>query len=154
MAINVNGGGNGGGNGGRRRFHGSAAMSEINVTPFVDVVLVLLIIFMMTAHVVESGIEVEVPKTTSTIEKPLLDDPVITITNDGRFFLNDQAVGNIHSLADEIHRRFRTPKAVYLKADKETPWDVAVQVMSVLHDANLPVSVVTQPADEGKKRRR
>ena len=152
MAINVNGGGNGGS--GRRRFHGSSAMSEINVTPFVDVVLVLLIIFMMTAHVVESGIEVDVPKTTSTVEKPLLDDPVITITNDGRFFLNDQSVGNIHNLAEEIHRRFRSPKAVYLKADKETPWDVAVQVMSELGEAKLPVSVVTQPADEGKKRKR
>ena len=59
MAITVNGGGTSG----RRRFHGTSALSEINVTPFVDVVLVLLIIFMMTAHVMEFGIEVDVPKT-------------------------------------------------------------------------------------------
>jgi biopolymer transport protein ExbD len=153
VAISVNGGGNGNG-GGRRRFHGSSAMSDINVTPFVDVVLVLLIIFMMTAHVVESGVEVDVPKTKTTVEKPLLDNPVVVITNDGRFFLNDQPVGNIHNLPDEIRRRFRNPKAVYLKADKETPWDVAVQVMSELGDAKLPVSVVTQPEDESKKRMR
>ena len=59
MAINVNSEGGMG----RRRFHGMAAMSEINVTPFVDVVLVLLIIFMMTAQVMNSDIQVDVPKT-------------------------------------------------------------------------------------------
>jgi biopolymer transport protein ExbD len=64
MAITVNSGGMSG----RRRFHGTSALSEINVTPFVDVVLVLLIIFMMTAHVMDSGIEVDVPKTKSVKE--------------------------------------------------------------------------------------
>ena len=64
MAITVNNGGASG----RRRFHGMSALSEINVTPFVDVVLVLLIIFMMTAHVMDSGIEVDVPQTKSVKE--------------------------------------------------------------------------------------
>ncbi len=150
MAISVNGGS---GNGGRRRFHGSSALSEINVTPFVDVVLVLLIIFMMTAHVMESGVEVDVPKT-KTVEKSAQDFPVVAITADGRFFLNDQPVSNIHALAAAIQQRFGSTKGVYLKADKDTPWDVAVQVMSELGDAKLPVNVVTQPEDEGKKGRR
>jgi len=151
VAISVNGGGNG--NGGRRRFHGSSALADINVTPFVDVVLVLLIIFMMTAHVMESGIEVDVPKT-KTVEKSTQDIPVVIITADGRFFLNEQPVSNIHSLAAEIQRRFGKPKGVYLKADKDTPWDVAVQVMSELGDAQLPVNVVTQPEDEGRRKGR
>ena len=145
MAISVNGSTTGGG--GRRRFHGTSALADINVTPFVDVVLVLLIIFMMTAHVMESGIEVDVPKTRS-VEQSTKDLPQVIITSDGRFFLNEQAVGNIHNFAAEIRRRFPNQNAVYLKADRETPWDVAVQVMSELGDAHFAVNVVTQPEDE------
>jgi biopolymer transport protein ExbD len=150
MAISVNGGN---GTGGRRRFHGSAALSDINVTPFVDVVLVLLIIFMMTAHVMEYGMEVEVPKT-NRVEKSVQDLPVVTITRDGVFSLNGQKVDNIHNLSTEIRRRFPNPKGVYLVADKDTIWDVAVQVMAELGEAKLPVSVVTQPEDQAEKRRR
>jgi biopolymer transport protein ExbD len=150
MAITVNGGGS---NGGKRRFHGSAALSEINVTPFVDVVLVLLIIFMMTAHAMEYGIEIDVPKTRPTPEKSAQDLPIVQITHDGRFYLNDQPVDNIHNLARVIRQRYPNPKAVYLKADKEAIWDVCVQVMAELGDAKLNVNVVTQPADEPKRRR-
>jgi biopolymer transport protein ExbD len=149
MAISVNGGN---GNG-RRRSHGAAALSEINVTPFVDVVLVLLIIFMMTAHAMEYGIEIDVPKTRQVVEKNTLDLPIVQITHDGRFFLNDQPVENIHNLPAAIKQRFPNPKGVYLKADKDTIWDVAVQVMAELGDAKLPVNVVTQPDDQPKRRR-
>jgi biopolymer transport protein ExbD len=150
MAISVNGGGNGGG---RRRFHGTTAISEINVTPFVDVVLVLLIIFMMTAHAMEYGIEIDVPKTRQVVEKSALDLPIVQITHDGRFFLNDQPVDNIHNLAAAVKKRFPNPKGVYLKADKDTIWDVAVQVMAELGEAKLPVNVVTQPDDQPARRR-
>jgi biopolymer transport protein ExbD len=150
MAISVNGGGNGNG---RRRFHGTSALSEINVTPFVDVVLVLLIIFMMTAHAMEYGLEIDVPKTRTVVEKNTLDLPVVQITHDGRFFLNEQPVDNIHNLPSAIRRRFPNPKGVYLKADKDTIWDVAVQVMAELGEAKLPVNVVTQPDDQQKRRR-
>jgi len=150
MAISVNGGGNGHG---RRRFQSGAAISDINVTPFVDVVLVLLIIFMMTAHAMEYGIEIDVPKTKAVAEKSTLDFPIVQITHDGRFFLNEQPIDNIHNLAGAIKRRFPNPKGVYLKADKETIWDVAVQVMAELGEAKLPVNIVTQPADQQKRRR-
>lgn len=150
MAISVNGGGNGSG---RRRFHGTSALSEINVTPFVDVVLVLLIIFMMTAHAMEYGLDIDVPKTRG-VEKSTLDLPIVQITHDGRFFLNDQPVDNIHNLPAAIRQRFPNPKGVYLKADKDTIWDVAVQVIAELGEAKLPVNVVTQPDDQPQKRRR
>jgi biopolymer transport protein ExbD len=150
MAISVNGGGSGNG---KRRFHGNAALSEINVTPFVDVVLVLLIIFMMTAHAMEYGIEIDVPKTKSVVEKNTIDLPIVQITHDGRFFLNDQPVDNLHKLPSAIKQRFGKPKGVYLKADKDTIWDVAVQVMAELSDAQLPVNIVTQPDDQPKRRR-
>jgi biopolymer transport protein ExbD len=149
MAISVNGGGNGG----KRRFHGTPALSEINVTPFVDVVLVLLIIFMMTAHAMEYGIEIDVPKTRG-VEKSTVDLPIVQITHDGRFYLNDQPVDNIHNLPAAIKTRFPNTKGVYLKADKDTIWDVAVQVMAELGEAKLPVNVVTQPDDQPQKRRR
>ena len=151
MAVSVNGGGSNGG--GRRRRQGAAALSDINVTPFVDVVLVLLIIFMMTAHAMEYGIEIDVPKTKPITEKSTIDLPIVQITHDGRFFLNDQPVDNIHNLVPAIKRRFPNPKGVYLKADKDTIWDVCVQVMSELGSAKLPVNIVTQPADEPKRRR-
>src|SRR5438128_12508494 len=109
MAISVNGGGSGGS---RRRRQGSAAISDINFTPFVDLVLVVLIIFMMTAHAMEYGIEIDVPKTRQVAEKSTLDLPIVQITHDGKFFLNDQPVDNIHNLAAAVKRRFPNPKGV------------------------------------------
>ena len=65
------------------------SLSEINVTPFVDVVLVLLIIFMLTAHVMEFGIEVDVPKVRA-VKETAQEMPVVTITKDGTITLNGQ----------------------------------------------------------------
>jgi biopolymer transport protein ExbD len=121
-----------------RRFRGTGTLSEINVVPLVDVVLVLLIIFMLTAHVMEFGMEVEVP--------------VITISKDGETLLNDQPV-NINLLGEEILKRFGKSKAVYLRADRRTNWDPIAQVIAALGEAHLAVNVVTQPEeDTGKKR--
>ncbi len=147
MAIAVNGG-NGSG---RRRFHGSSALSEINVTPFVDVVLVLLIIFMMTAHVMEFGIEVDVPKT-KTVKDSARDLAVVNITRDGDLYLNDKQV-NINELGAIVKSRYRG-QAVYLRADKGTVWDVIAQVMATLGDAGIQVNAVTQPEDSAERRRR
>ena len=127
------------------------SLADINVTPLVDVVLVLLIIFMLTAHVMEFGLEVQVPTVKQTSTK--VDDlPVVTLTRDGASYLNDTPV-NINLLGQEIRRRFGSPKAVYLRADKGTTWDPMAQVISALTEAKLQVSVVTQPEDEAAKRR-
>src|SRR5579871_5430839 len=94
---------------GRRRFGaGNGALSEINVVPLVDVVLVLLIIFMLTAHVMEFGMEIDVPKTklSSTTTQEL---PVINITREGEIFLNEKPV-NINLIADSITQRFGKSK--------------------------------------------
>ena len=148
MAIST---GNGGSFSGRRRFHGSSALSEINVTPFVDVVLVLLIIFMMTAHVMEFGIEVDVPKT-KTVKDSAKDLAVINITRDGDLYLNDKPV-NINELGSILQSRYRG-QAVYLRADKDTIWNPIAQVMSELDDAKITVNVVTKPEDSADKRRK
>lgn len=147
MAFSMNGG-----TPGRRRFHGAPALSEINVTPFVDVVLVLLIIFMLTAHVMEFGIEVEVPKVRQ-VKDSAKELPVVTITKVGSLHLNENEV-NINALAGEVQKRFGRNQPVYLRADKATPWDPIAQVMSVLGEAKIPVNVVTQPEDTSERKGR
>src|SRR3954465_3888643 len=111
--------GNGGGGVGRSRFRGaSSSMSEINIVPLVDVVLVLLIIFMLTAHVMEFGLEVDVPKV-RTVKESAQEMPVVTITKDAVIKLNTDDV-NINDLAATIRRKYGKAKGVYVRADKET----------------------------------
>ncbi|MBV8820351.1 MAG: biopolymer transporter ExbD [Acidobacteriaceae bacterium] len=142
MAFSTNGGSSGVGRG---RFRGTSTLSEINVVPLVDVVLVLLIIFMLTAHVMEFGMEVDVPHTKET-KTASQDLPVVTISKDGNCSLNDRAT-NIHVIGQEILRRYGGQKAVYLRADKNANWDSIAQVVAALGDAKLAVNMVTQPVE-------
>ncbi len=151
MAFSLNNSSNGStSNFGRSRFRGTGTLSEINVVPLVDVVLVLLIIFMLTAHVMEFGLEVDVPKVKTTRDTTQ-ELPVVTITKDGDSFLNDKPV-NINLLGAEIQRRFGKSKAVYLRADRGTTWDPIAQVVAALGDAKLSVNIVTQPEEAGRRR--
>ena len=145
MAISFNGGGAGA----RRR--GGMALSEINVTPFVDVVLVLLIIFMLTAHVMEFGIEVDVPKVRA-VKDSAQELPTVTLTKDGTTYLNEKVV-NINDLRNAILQRFGNAKAVYVRADKDTIFDPIAQVLASLGQAGLQVNIVTQPEDTAPKGR-
>ena len=146
MAFSTNGGGS---RSGRR---GSAAISEINVTPFVDVVLVLLIIFMLTAHVMEFGIEVDVPKV-RTVKESAQEMPVVTITKDALIKLNTEDV-NINDLVTVIKRKYGKAKGVYVRADKETIWDPIAQVTAELGAAGFQVNMVTQPEDSSSRGRK
>jgi biopolymer transport protein ExbD len=141
-----------GGGGGGRRSRGAPPMAEINVTPFVDVVLVLLIIFMITAHAMDSGIEIDVPKT-RTVKVVSKELPVVSITKSGELYLGKDPVSNINLLADEIHSKYPGQTAVYIKADRETSMDTGVQVMSILGNAKFGINVVTRPDDTGKGKR-
>jgi biopolymer transport protein ExbD len=139
--------------GGRRgRFRGTTSLAEINIVPLVDVVLVLLIIFMLTAHVMEFGLEVEVPKV-----KPVREDvqnlPVIELDKEGGYFLNGAPI-NINLMASTIRKRYKDAKAVYLRADRRTTWDPIAQVIATLGEAKLAVNVVTQPEDMTGKNRK
>jgi len=139
-----------GNNNRRGRFRGTGTLSEINIVPLVDVVLVLLVIFMLTAHVMEFGLEVDVPKVKQT-QETAKDLPVVTISRDGNSYLNEKPV-NINQLGDEIRKRYGTAKSVYLRADKGATWDPIAQVISALGQAKLAVNVVTQPEDSAPKR--
>jgi biopolymer transport protein ExbD len=142
---------NGNGSSMRGRFRHGGALSEINVTPFVDVLLVLLVIFMLTAHVMESGIDVDVPsvKTTKDTTKDL---PVVSITKSEELFLGDKPI-NINDLAAAVQSRYGRAAMVYVRADKQTPFDVVAQVLAELGAAKIGVSVVTKPEDSTRRPR-
>jgi biopolymer transport protein ExbD len=129
---------------GRRRFGASlGTLSEINVVPLVDVVLVLLIIFMLTAHVMEFGLEIEVPKTTETRDATE-DLPIIAINKTGSIMLNDRKI-NINEIPTALKRDFKNAKKVYVRADRAGTVDTLVQVISVLGKAQVMPQIVTQP---------
>jgi biopolymer transport protein ExbD len=145
-------GGSSGGGGRRSRFRGTTSLAEINIVPLVDVVLVLLIIFMLTAHVMEFGLEVEVPKVKPAREE-VQNFPVIEMDKEGGTFLNGKPI-NINSMATTIRQRYKDAKAVYLRADRRTTWDPIAQVIATLGEAKLGVNVVTQPKEMTGKNRK
>jgi biopolymer transport protein ExbD len=144
--------GNGTSGGRRGRFRGTTSLAEINIVPLVDVVLVLLIIFMLTAHVMEFGLEVEVPKV-KPVSENIQDLPVIEMDRTGATYINGRPV-NIHELASTVRQRYKRATSVYLRADRRTTWDPIAQVIATLGDARLGVNVVTQPEDMADKKRR
>lgn len=135
----------------RSRYRSSGTISEINVVPLVDVLLVLLVIFMLTAHVMEYGLEVEVPEVRQ--EKSTAEIlPVITVTRTGLLYLNEQAI-NINEMGELVHKRFPSAKEVYVRADQNAVWRPLAQVISELSDAKLGVKMVTKPVDNSRSRK-
>ena len=124
-------------------------MAEINVTPFVDVALVLLIIFMITAHVMDYGIEVQVPKTKS-VAASTKELPVVLLSASGDLYLNREPV-KLAALTSAIHTRYPGQTDVYIRADGKTPWEQVAQVSAELGIAKLNLKFVTQPDNSGPK---
>lgn len=141
---------NNGGFSRRGRSRGGGSLAEINIVPLVDVVLVLLVIFMLTAHVMEFGLEVEVPKV-KQVRNSTQELPVVSLSKDGNILLNEKPV-NINELGDAFKRSFPGSKAVYLRADRQTIYDPIAQVVSVLGEAGLDVRLVTQPDDAASRK--
>jgi biopolymer transport protein TolR len=122
------------------------SLSEINVTPLVDVVLVLLIIFMVTAPMIQSGIEVTLPKT-RTVKAISEERLVITITKSQEVYLNNDHV-KLDELGDLLHKKIRDPQgqAVFVKADENVAFGAFATVMSTVKAAGITnVSIVTEP---------
>ena len=130
------------------------ALSDINVTPLVDVVLVLLIIFMVTAPVLQSGIEVNVPKT-RTVKEISEERVVITINKDQRVFLGNDAI-NINEIAVKLRQKIRDPhnQFIFLRADENVPFGAFATVMDAVKQSGISnISIVTQPIEaNGAKR--
>ena len=128
------------------------SISEINVTPLVDVVLVLLIIFMVTAPVLQSGIDVSVPKT-KTVKEITEERLVISINKDQRVFLGNDPI-NIHEIGNRLRQRIRDPRqqSIFVRADENVPFGAFATVMDAVKQAGFAnVSIVTQPMDTSGK---
>jgi len=115
----------------------------MNVVPLVDVVLVVLIIFMLTAHVMEFGLDVRPPAVKNAPETEE-DLPIVSITRDAKLYLNEKPVDNINLLASEIRSRFKT-NSVFLRGDERVQWGEVANVMSVLREFDL--KAVTRPEE-------
>jgi biopolymer transport protein ExbD/biopolymer transport protein TolR len=125
-----------------------SSLSEINMVPFVDVVLVLLIIFMITAPILQSGIDVNVPKT-RTVRDTSQDRLVVTVDKSQRVYLGNDPV-NIHQLGAKIHAQLKnTQQAVFLRCDEAVPFRVFASVVDELRVSGINnISIVTEPLTE------
>jgi biopolymer transport protein TolR len=129
------------------------SLSEINVTPFVDVMLVLLIIFMVTAPVLESGIEVDLPKT-KTVKAIATEKVVVTIDKRQTLYVGNDPV-NINLLGQTVLGRLKgvSDAAVFVRADQAVPFGTFAKVVDALKQANLTnVNIVTEPLSTAGKR--
>lgn len=127
-----------------RRF-----MSEINVTPFVDVMLVLLIIFMVTAPMMMQGVEVNLPKTTTATIKTADEPLILTITKKLEIFLEDHSI-SLENLESKVIKIFenRRQKEILLKADEEVPYGFVMKVVARVKRAGIDkLGMVTEPED-------
>ena len=118
------------------------ALSEINVTPFVDVMLVLLIIFMVTAPLMTQGIDVDLPQAKGKEMAPA-ERVVITVKKDGKIY-----VGKTTVTFKELQSKFRkaADKEVFLKADRDVPYGLVVNVMGELREIGIEkLGMVTEP---------
>jgi biopolymer transport protein TolR len=130
-----------------RGGHTTTALAEINITPLVDVVLVLLVIFMITAPVLQSGIQVNVPKT-KTVREITEQRTVLTINKDSEVFLNDKPV-NLNDLPNILRAQNSdtTKQVIYLRADQSVSFGTFATLMDAVKQSGITnISIVTQPA--------
>ncbi len=122
-------------------------LSEINVTPFVDVVLVLLIIFMVTAPMMQQGVDVDLPETT-TQPLRMQDEPLIlSIQKEGKYYLGRSEVP-VDELQAKLEAIFdgRDSKEIFLRADSEAPYGVVVKGLAAARAAGASkLGMVTEP---------
>lgn len=120
------------------------AMSEINVTPLVDVMLVLLIIFMVTAPLLQQGVDVNLPQAKGK-DLPPEERLSIVIKKDGGIYLNDNLI-SMEELAKKLSAISKLNPNVFLKADKDVPYGLVVQVMGEVKEAGIEkLGMITEP---------
>ena len=129
------------------RTRSRRASAEINITPFVDVMLVLLIIFMVAAPLMQQGIDVDLPETTTQALR-VQDNPLIlSVKKDGKYFLGQKEI-ELENLVSKLEAIFeaRASKEIYLRADRLAPYGTVVKAMAAAQNAgSKQLGIVTEP---------
>ena len=131
-------------------------MSDINVTPFVDVMLVLLIIFMVTAPMMMQGVDVSLPEVSSAPLASEQEQMTVTIDKNSQVYINDYRVG-IENLKEKLIQITKNKKTdeLYLRADKSVAYGTVVYVMSEIKGAGIDkLGMITDPVDESENDRK
>lgn len=135
--------------------HGRTAtsLSEINVTPLVDVMLVLLVIFMVTAPILQTGIDVQLPETKNVTEVNPQQHIVISISREGNIYYGSEAI-NFFTIAARLKKDIQGPDdTIYLRADKDVKWNSIVSVIDEIRKAGYSkIALVTKPFKEPGRR--
>jgi biopolymer transport protein TolR len=136
----------------RKRNNGSKLIAEINVTPLVDVVLVLLIIFMVTAPMLQMGIDVNLPRVKSKSIDVTEEKLILTINGGKEIFINKNKT-SITDLGAKLESIFanRIDREVFMRADKNVPYGFVVEVMSAVRKAGVDkLGMITEPPEESR----
>lgn len=129
---------------------GKKFMSDINVTPFVDVMLVLLIIFMVTAPMMMQGVDVNLPQTTTKNIKTKEDPLILTVNKKGEIYLEDHKI-KLEDLETKVQTifKYRRDKEILLRADKDLPYGMVINVMAGVKRAGVTkLGMVTEPLED------
>jgi biopolymer transport protein TolR len=136
----------------RRNENGNKPLAEINVTPLVDVVLVLLIIFMVTAPMLQMGIDVNLPRVKAKSINVTEEKLVLTINGKQEIYLNEFKT-TLPDLSTKLESIFktRTDRELFMRADKEVPYGYVVQVMSEVRKAGIDkLGMITEPPRDSR----
>jgi biopolymer transport protein TolR len=136
----------------RRNYSESKPMADINVTPLVDVVLVLLIIFMVTAPMLQMGIDVNLPRVKAKSIDVAEEKLVLTITPAREIFINKNKMP-MRDLRTKLENIFtsRTDREIFMRADKTVPYGFVVEVMSEIRKAGVDkLGMITEPPEEAR----
>jgi biopolymer transport protein TolR len=125
-------------------------ISQINVTPLVDVMLVLLVIFMVTAPIIQQGVQVNLPQSKASAiagsEEPL----IVTVAKDGKIYLNDNVIG-LSDLGTKLTaiRKLQADKQVYLRADQDVRYGTVMKTIAEIKQAGIEkLGMVSRPPSE------
>ncbi len=131
----------------------ATSLSEINVTPLVDVMLVLLVIFMVTAPILQTGIDVQLPETRNVVETNPEQRIVLSISREGLIYYGSEPI-NFFSIGERIQKDAKGAReSIYLRADKDVKWNSIVSVIDAIRGAGYSeIQLVTRPFTEPRRR--
>jgi biopolymer transport protein TolR len=128
----------------------STTIAQINVTPLVDVMLVLLVIFMVTAPIIQQGVQVNLPQTKSSAIPGTEEFLVVTVAKNGKIYLNDKAM-NPGELGQKLAaiKKLQADKQVYLRADQDVRYGIVMKTIAEIKQAGIErLGMVTRPPSE------